>query len=333
MSKSFSALPALFPSNPYETICARLLGRGSTAAAAARGRVLDATRLVVERSWCDSAALGGVDTESDPSKEAIGQLVTEVGELEEGIDTISGSLLGQDAVVGVGGDLLGVVTVGRDLVGCVDQVLVEERLADVARGDLIAEGAVGVDGGIGVDKNVDVGGAARLVAGEGRLELSNTVGIGGLDAAQPGLVDVGLVTAVTVSGGNNARVHTGGVAVPHLEVDVGHRLAGVDIDDLVVQDSVDSLLGLADIPSDVLATDIVRALSDVGGQNAGRVGGEEGRRVVVGGVAKVGGVVVGSQDGVKVPLHLEAALGASSLSSALATGGVPGLKAACLELS
>lgn len=312
---------------------APLLGRGGATAATARGRVSNTTRLVVEGSRGDSAALSGVDAESNPCEQAVAQLITEIGELEEGVDAISGSLLRQNAVISICGDLLGVIAVGRDLISEVDEILVEECLADMAGGDLIAEGSVRIDSGVRVDQDVNMGGSARVVAGEGCLELGNTVGIGRLDAAQPGLIDVGLVRRVAVSGGNNTGVNTGGVAVPHLKVDVGHGLASVDIDNLVVQDGVDTLLGLADIATNVLATDIVGTLSNVRGQDAGCIASEEGRCVSVGSVAKVCGVVVGGQDSVEVPLRLQTTLRSSGLSSPLTTGGIPGLDSACLELS
>jgi hypothetical protein len=44
--------------------------------------------------------------------------------------------------------------------------------------------------------------------------------------------------------------------VPHLEIDLRHGLAGVDVDDLIVEDNTNALLLLDDILSDVLATDI-----------------------------------------------------------------------------
>lgn len=202
----------------------------------------------------------------------------------------------------------------------------------MAGGDLIAQGSVGVHGGVGVDQDVDVGGTAGVVAGEEGLELCDTVRVRRPNSAQEGLVEVACVAAVAVSGSSDTRVHAGGVAVPHLEVDIGDGVTGLDIDDLVVNQRVDTLLGLADILADVLAADIVGALGDIGGQDAGRVAGEERGRAGVGGVAEASGVVVGGQNGVKVPLRLETALSTSGLGGPLATGNVAGLDATRLEL-
>lgn len=224
------------------------------------------------------------------------------------------------------------MTIRGDLIGRVDEILVEECLANVAGGDLVAQSSVRVYGGVGVDQDMDVGGTADVVAGEGGLELGNTIGVGRPDTAQEGLVEVARVGAVSISESRDTRVHAGGVAMPHLEVDVGDRLTGVDVDDLVVDHCVDTLLTLADILADVLAADIIRPLSDIGGQDTRRVTGEQRGRAGVDGVAKAGGIVVGSQNGGKVPLRLEATLSTGSLCSPLATGDVAGLDATSLEL-
>lgn len=122
---------------------------------------------------------------------------------------------------------------------------------------LSAEGPVGVDSGVGVDDDVNVRGARGVVPWEDGLELCNAVRVGLLDAAQEGLVDVGGIARVAVALCDDAGVDASGVGVPHLEVDVGDRLAGVDIDDLVVENGVDAVLVLADVAADVLASNIV----------------------------------------------------------------------------
>lgn len=239
------------------------LGRGSSAvggaaagATAAGVGVLDTAGLVAEGGGGDGLRQGGVDAEGHPSKEAVSDAIAEESVLHHGVNTVGGGLLRKDGVVGVGGELLGVGVVGGEGLDGGDEVLVEEGLADVGSGDLVAEGAVGVEGGVVVDHQVDVGGTGGVVAGEDGLELGNTILIGGLDAAEPGLVDVGLVGGVTVTAGDDAGVDTGGVAVPHLKVDIGDRLASVDVDDLVVEDNVDTLLVLDDVAADRLARDV-----------------------------------------------------------------------------
>jgi hypothetical protein len=44
--------------------------------------------------------------------------------------------------------------------------------------------------------------------------------------------------------------------VPHLDVDVGHRVAGRHVDDLVVEQQVDARLGLHEVLADILAGDV-----------------------------------------------------------------------------
>lgn len=229
-----------------------------TAGTAARVGVGDTTLSVERSSGGDGLGLGGVDTEGHPGEEAVSDAVAEKSVLHDGVDAIGGSLLAQDRVVGVGGKLLGVGVVGGEGLDGRDKVLVEEGLADVGGGDNVAEGVVGVESSILVDHQVDVGGAGGVVAGEDGLELGDTVGVGLLDTAEPGLVDVGLVGGVTVAGGDDAGVDTGGVAVPHLEVDVGDGLASVNVDDLVVKDDVDTLLLLDDVAADILARDVCK---------------------------------------------------------------------------
>lgn len=52
--------------------------------------------------------------------------------------------------------------------------------------------------------------------------------------------------------------------MPHLKVDIGNGLAGVNVNDLVVDDSVDTLLVLTEVTTDILATNVcVSALVSV----------------------------------------------------------------------
>lgn len=80
-----------------------------------------------------------IDSESNPSKETVGDAVAEEGVLEKGVDSFGSGLLPQNAVLAVEGKLLGIGVVGLSGLDIADQVLVEEGLADVARADVIAE--------------------------------------------------------------------------------------------------------------------------------------------------------------------------------------------------
>lgn len=55
---------------------------------------------------------------------------------------------------------------------------------------------------------MDVSGTAGVVAGEGRLELDNTLGVARLDSAQPSVVEVGRVGGIAVSAGADPGVDT-----------------------------------------------------------------------------------------------------------------------------
>lgn len=204
----------------------------------------------------DGLGQGRVDSEGQPGEEAVGHAVSEQGVLHDGVDSLSGNLFAQDGVLGVGGELLGVGVVGGEKLDLGDQVLVEEGLANVTSIVVHAQGLVGEQRGVGVNHDVDVGGTAGVVAREDGLELSNTIIVGQLDTTQPGVVDVGLVGAVTVAAGNNTGVDTGRIAVPHLEVDIRDRLASVDINDLVVKNDIETTLVLDDVLADILASNV-----------------------------------------------------------------------------
>lgn len=119
--------------------------------------------------------------------------------------------------------------------------------------------------------------------------------------------------------------------MPHLKVDLGDGLAGVYVNDLVVEFHLDSLLAIDDVLPDVLSAHVVRALSDIGGEDAAGVGGEERGSLRLGCVAELSGVVVGGQDGLEAAL-LQATADLSILEGALAAGLVAGLDTARLEL-
>lgn len=107
---------------------------------------------------------------------------------------------------------MGVGVVGLELLDGGDEVLVEEDLTDpVGVGGVeAADGVVLEDlclvGGVGED--VDVGGAAGVVAGEDSLELGDTLLVGLLETTEEGGVEVGVVVGVAVAAGGNTGVDT-----------------------------------------------------------------------------------------------------------------------------
>jgi hypothetical protein len=140
--------------------------------------------------------------------------------------------------------------------------------------------------------------------------------------------------------------------VPHFKVDVGDGFTGVNVNDLVINDSVDTFLVLSNITSDVLAADVyisrsvsklreilpsrntlltVRALCDVRGQDTGVVTTEEGRGIGVHSVSETSFVVRCSQNGVEVTF-LQAALGPGLLERSSSAGDIALVNAAGLQL-
>lgn len=81
------------------------------------------------------------------------------------------------------------------------------------RGGAASVGAVAKHGTVEVRKDVDVGGAAGVVAGKYGGKLGDAVVLGGLEAAEEGGVEVGGVGGVAVAVGYDAGVDAGGVAV------------------------------------------------------------------------------------------------------------------------
>lgn len=129
--------------------------------------------------------------------------------------------------------------------------------------------------GTNVGNDMDVSSAAIVVTGEHSLELCHTIGIGLLNTAQEGLVEVGSIVAVTVHATLNTRVDTGGVAVPDIPVEVLDRFAGVDIDELSVENDRDSILTVPNVRADELTLHPERSCLTFGGKDADRVLGEQ----------------------------------------------------------
>lgn len=153
------------------------------------------------------------------------------------------------------------------------------------------------------------------------LVLSNAVDVGLNNAAKESRVQVAGIIAVSVAGGRDARVDAGSVAVPKIHVDGRHRLASAGVDKLDVEIKGHALLAVDDVAPQQLAVDIIRPLSDLGLQNAGRVVREERGLVVAIGSAR--GRLVGGVVGGKISLRhgfSQTSLGPSLASHLLATG-------------
>lgn len=160
-----------------------------------------------------SVASSGVNADNHPSKEATGDIVTEVDVVEDGVGgAVGGLLFAENVVLGVGGLLDGVGAIRRNSLDLGYKGLVPEQLANVRHGSA-GQGSVLELGGVLVDDNVHVVGAAAVVAGEDGGELNNTIRIGLLDATQSRVVQVGRIVRVTVAAGLHTAVDTCRVAV------------------------------------------------------------------------------------------------------------------------
>jgi hypothetical protein len=144
-----------------------------------------------------------------------------------------------------------------------------------------SQGVVRQNVGIGVGNNVNVGSTARVVTGEERLELGNTVRVGLLDTTEESLVQICGIVAVAVHVALNSGVDTGRVTVPDVPVQVLNWLAGVDVNELAIYNDWDTGLAIADVFADQLALDPEGSDLSLGRKDAGGVVGEE---VCLGGV-------------------------------------------------
>lgn len=204
---------------------------------------------------------GLVDADGDPGHDAVLDAVAEIGIVWEGVVVVVGALLG-DAVVLVVGACLGVGVVRRHGVDCVDQVFVEEELADVD--DIVGfEGLVGEDGTVQVGHQMDVGGSSGVVSWEEDVEETNTLVVDLCDTTLEGLVEVGSVGLVAITRSYYTSVDTSSIGGPGLEVKAGGNLAGLDIDVLVFNMDWDTLLILDDVGAVVLTSDIVWTVGDL----------------------------------------------------------------------
>lgn len=213
----------------------------------------------------------GVDTDLDPCKKSVGDVVAEVEELGEGI--VAGIRLNDGphvAVVGGDVDGVGVVRVGG-LNGTSECLRVKE-LSNV--GNRLVEdrdGAVGQESGVGVGQQVSVGSTTAVVTGEDGLERDDTLVVGQLDSTEVGGVD-SILSVVSRDG--NSRVDTSGVGVPDIHSDGGDRGTSADINVLDLEEKVETIRvdRLLDVGTEVLSLNVVRTSSHLRSENARGVG-------------------------------------------------------------
>ena len=105
-----------------------------------------------------------------------------------------------------------------------------------------------------------MGCSANVMTGEECLKLSNTIFIGLLDTTTKGLIDVGQVVRVSVARVIHTSIDTSSVAVPNIKIELWYRITGLNVDDLVVENKVNTLLIFLEVATNVLTTDVWKLL-------------------------------------------------------------------------
>ena len=105
-----------------------------------------------------------------------------------------------------------------------------------------------------------MGCSANVMTGEECLKLSNTIFIGLLDTTTKGLIDVGQVVRVSVARVINTSIDTSSVAVPNIKIEFWYRITGLNVDDLVVENKVNTLLVFLEVATNVLTTNVWKLL-------------------------------------------------------------------------
>lgn len=120
--------------------------------------------------------------------------------------------------------------------------------------------------------------------------------------------------------------------MPHFNINIWDWITGLDVDDLVINHSVDAFLVFDEIPANILATNVVRTLGNVRCKDTARVAAEEGCLVCVDRVSKRCLVVISGKNTVQCSLALETALCPGRLSPLSATSNISCLDTASLQL-
>lgn len=100
--------------------------------------------------------------------------------------------------------------------------------------------------------------ATAVVARVDGGEFDHTVGVGLLDATKSGAVQVRSIGRVSVAVRLDTRVDSSRVAVPDIEPSTNQRLASVDVDELSLQDDLDSRLAISHVRTNVFTLDVER---------------------------------------------------------------------------
>lgn len=138
-----------------------------------------------------------IDPKRDPHEQAIRHRLSKQHILQDRIGVVDQLAL-HDTVLGVGSDSNGIFGVRAQRLDFGNERLIEKELRDV-RDAAAGVCAIGQDGAVEVRFDVYMCRAARVVAGENGGKLHGAVGVGGLQAAAEGGVDVRRVGRVAVA--------------------------------------------------------------------------------------------------------------------------------------
>lgn len=115
--------------------------RATATATAARRRATTHTHTTVRvrstailskvGSRCHAGVTRDINSSGNPGKDTVLELVTQENILHEGVDRIG--FLGENVVLAVGSDVLGVGAVGFEFLNLGDEILIEEELANPVR--------------------------------------------------------------------------------------------------------------------------------------------------------------------------------------------------------
>ena len=120
-------------------------------------------------------------------------------------------------------------------------------------------------------KDVHVRGAAGIMTREDTLELRDAISVRGLQSSQKRAIEICRVVFVAIAGTDDAAVDAGGVAVPEIPHEVRDGVAGVDVDELGIDDNIEAGFGFGDVGADVLALNPEGADFSFGGEDTGGV--------------------------------------------------------------
>lgn len=151
-------------------------------------------------------------------------------------------------------------------------------------------GVIGQDCHTVMSHEVNMGSTTRIVSSKDCVESRDTVIVCSLKSTQEGVVlstntsqciahheeknsykISWVLITVAIAVGLDTRVDSGSIGLPSVHIQTRHRLAGTDINVLILKMNSNTFLSVNNVTADELARDIVRPKGDFGSQDAGNV--------------------------------------------------------------